>query len=49
MPHRGRAARRAALGATHEALADSALALLDRMLVTELVGLPEPVAYALSH
>jgi hypothetical protein len=48
MPHSGRAARRAALGATHEALADSALALLDRMLVTEPVALPEPVAYALS-
>jgi hypothetical protein len=48
MPPSGREARRAALGATHEALADSALALLDRMLVTELVALSEPVAYALS-
>ena len=48
MPHSGRAARRAALGATHEALAGSTLALLDRMLVTELVALPEPVDHALA-
>ena len=41
MPSSGRAARRAALGATHEALADSAIGLLNRMLVTELVALPE--------
>jgi hypothetical protein len=48
MPTSARAARRAALGATHEALADSAIGLLDRMLVTELVAVPEPVAFAFA-
>jgi hypothetical protein len=44
MPSGARAVRRAALGPTLEVLADSALGLLEAMLVTEAITLPEPAA-----
>jgi hypothetical protein len=47
MPSSARAVRRAALGATLEALVESALRLLEAMLVTEAIAVPEPADRAL--
>jgi hypothetical protein len=49
MPSSARAVRRAALGPTLEALAESALGLLEAMLVTETIALPEPADRGLVH